>query len=142
MPDPQVLYVVTSVVVLALVAWVIAVLTRAGEVPVTAKSAAVSASGAPGGGAIARDLPEPPKTAPAAALPPTLASKSPPAPASSAAAAAVPSGAGMPSGSDVRIDVEEEEEPTGPHALILLSAVGRTDPGLKRKHNEDAYSIL
>jgi protein phosphatase len=43
---------------------------------------------------------------------------------------------------EVQIDVEEEEEPTGPHALILISAVGRTDPGLKRKHNEDAYSIL
>ena len=42
----------------------------------------------------------------------------------------------------MQIDVEEEEEPTGPHALILISAVGRTDPGLKRKHNEDAYSIL
>src|SRR4051794_31321030 len=31
MPDPQVLYVVTAVVVLALVAWVIAVLTRTGD---------------------------------------------------------------------------------------------------------------
>jgi protein phosphatase len=42
----------------------------------------------------------------------------------------------------VQVDVEEEEEPTGPHALILVTAVGRTDPGLKRKHNEDAYTIL
>jgi serine/threonine protein phosphatase PrpC len=43
---------------------------------------------------------------------------------------------------EVPIDVEEEEEPTGPSALILVTAVGRTDPGLKRKHNEDAYAIL
>jgi protein phosphatase len=42
----------------------------------------------------------------------------------------------------VPVDVEEEEEPTGPNALILVTAVGRTDPGLKRKHNEDAYAIL
>ena len=31
MPDPQVLYVVTAVVVLALIAWVVAVLTRTGD---------------------------------------------------------------------------------------------------------------
>jgi protein phosphatase len=43
---------------------------------------------------------------------------------------------------ELQIDVEEDEEPTGPHALILIAAVGRTDPGLKRKHNEDAYCIL
>jgi serine/threonine protein phosphatase PrpC len=43
---------------------------------------------------------------------------------------------------EVPVDVEEEEEPTGPSALILVTAVGRTDPGLKRKHNEDAYAIL
>jgi protein phosphatase len=43
---------------------------------------------------------------------------------------------------DVPVDIEEEEEPTGPMALILVTAVGRTDPGLKRKHNEDAYTIL
>jgi len=43
---------------------------------------------------------------------------------------------------EVPIDVDEEEEPTGPNALILVTAVGRTDPGLKRKHNEDAYAIL
>ena len=43
---------------------------------------------------------------------------------------------------EVPVDIEEEEEPTGPNALILVTAVGRTDPGLKRKHNEDAYAIL
>jgi len=35
-----------------------------------------------------------------------------------------------------------EDEPTGPYALILVTAVGRTDPGLRRTHNEDAYAIL
>jgi protein phosphatase len=43
---------------------------------------------------------------------------------------------------ELSVEVEEEEEPTGPNALILVTAVGRTDPGLKRKHNEDAYAIL
>ena len=41
MPDPQVLYVVTAVVVLALVAWVVAVLTRAGDAPDAAGTGAV-----------------------------------------------------------------------------------------------------
>jgi protein phosphatase len=36
----------------------------------------------------------------------------------------------------------DDEDPTGPHALILVTAVGRTDPGLKRANNEDAYAIL
>jgi protein phosphatase len=61
------------------------------------------------------------------------------------APSAAPVGAaslGSAASTELQIDVEEEEEPTGPHALILISAVGRTDPGLKRKHNEDAYSIL
>ena len=39
-------------------------------------------------------------------------------------------------------DLEVEEEPTGPHALILVQGVGRTDPGRRRKHNEDAYLVL
>jgi protein phosphatase len=38
--------------------------------------------------------------------------------------------------------LDDTDEPTGPNALILVTAVGRTDPGLKRKHNEDAYAIL
>jgi protein phosphatase len=37
---------------------------------------------------------------------------------------------------------DEDDDPTGPHALILVTAVGRTDPGLKREHNEDSYAIL
>lgn len=35
-----------------------------------------------------------------------------------------------------------DDEPTGPVARILVSAVGGTDQGKKRKHNEDAYVVL
>jgi serine/threonine protein phosphatase PrpC len=44
---------------------------------------------------------------------------------------------------DVEIDepATEEEEPTGPVPLILVSAVGRTDQGRRRKHNEDAFAV-
>jgi protein phosphatase len=38
-------------------------------------------------------------------------------------------------------EVEEEEEATGPYALILVNAIGRTDPGLVRKNNEDSLLI-
>jgi PPM family protein phosphatase len=34
------------------------------------------------------------------------------------------------------------EEPTGQFAYILLSAVGQTDPGKRRRRNEDAYLVL
>lgn len=37
---------------------------------------------------------------------------------------------------------ESEDDKTGPVPMILVTAVGRTDPGLKRKHNEDAYLVL
>jgi hypothetical protein len=134
MPDPQVLYVVTAVVVLALIAWVVAVLTGTGSAPAASKST-VAAAGA-GGPTPAVLENENSKTIPAS--PPTeledKKSARPP------VISALPyAGAGS---SEVQVDVEEEEEPTGPHALILISAVGRTDPGLKRKHNEDSYSIL
>jgi serine/threonine protein phosphatase PrpC len=132
MPDPQVLYVVTAVVVLALIAWVVAVLTRGGDGPEAVKGAVPATAG---GAPPLDDLNS--KTIPAA--PPVEVARS-----KSAMPSPVPlaSSAGMGGASDVQIDVEEEEEPTGPHALILISAVGRTDPGLKRKHNEDAYEIL
>ena len=137
MPDPQVLYVVTAVVVLALVAWVIAVLTRTADAPAVTKGAIPAAAGGAPSLPAAEPSP-PPKTIPASPPAEALAEKSEPA----AAPSAVPSTVASSAPTDVRIDVEEEEEPTGPHALILISAVGRTDPGLKRKHNEDAYSIL
>lgn len=38
--------------------------------------------------------------------------------------------------------VESEEQPTGPIARILVTAVGQSDPGLHRKQNEDAYVVL
>ncbi len=44
-------------------------------------------------------------------------------------------------GEDV-LDEEEPEGASGPHRLILVTAVGMTDPGLRRKHNEDAYVCL
>lgn len=46
---------------------------------------------------------------------------------------------------DIAIDdephPEDDEEPTGPVPLILVSAVGRTDQGRRRKHNEDAFAL-
>jgi protein phosphatase len=39
-------------------------------------------------------------------------------------------------------DAVVDDEPTGPVARILVSAVGGTDQGKKRKHNEDAYVVL
>lgn len=35
-----------------------------------------------------------------------------------------------------------DDDPTGPVPRILVSAVGGTDQGKKRKHNEDAYVVL
>ncbi len=46
------------------------------------------------------------------------------------------------SGPDITIDVLEDDDPTGPIPLILVTGVGRTDPGRRRKHNEDAYLAL
>jgi protein phosphatase len=48
------------------------------------------------------------------------------------------------SGPDITIDTEsmEEDDLTGPIALILVTAVGRTDAGKRRKHNEDSYLVL
>ncbi len=142
MPDPQVLYVVTAVVVLALIAWVVAVLTGTGDAADASKAGAVPATA--GGSAALPSDSDPSKTIPAAP-PDDLADKKSARPASAEATSSAGTGAatGMGAAStEVQVDVEEEEEPTGPHALILISAVGRTDPGLKRKHNEDAYSIL
>lgn len=36
----------------------------------------------------------------------------------------------------------EEDEPTGPTPRILVTAVGSTDAGRRRKHNEDAFLVL
>ena len=132
MPDPQVLYIVTAVVVLALVAWVVVVLSRpAGE----ELGGAGLAPGAGGGKKMA-------------SAPPSGAASSPSQPPSGDDKVKLDSHAEIRDDpsinvmAEVPVDVEEEEEPTGPNALILVTAVGRTDPGLKRKHNEDAYAIL
>jgi protein phosphatase len=45
-------------------------------------------------------------------------------------------------GADVPLEMEVDDDPTGPIALILVTAVGRTDPGRRRKHNEDAYLVM
>src|SRR5579859_3351456 len=115
MPDPHVLYAVTTVVVLGLIAWVIFVLLRA---PVSEPTASGSSPSDRGAAAANR-------------------SKLPEAPPSSER------GNKLDSHSEIRdepsVEVEEEEEPTGPNILILVNAVGRTDRGRKRKNNEDAY---
>jgi serine/threonine protein phosphatase PrpC len=43
---------------------------------------------------------------------------------------------------DVSVEMSVDDDPTGPVALILVTAVGRTDPGRRRKHNEDAYLVM
>lgn len=43
---------------------------------------------------------------------------------------------------DVSLEMSVDDDPTGPIALILVTAVGRTDPGRRRKHNEDAYLVM
>jgi protein phosphatase len=125
MPDAQVLYVVTVAVVLGLIAWVIVVLTRAeklGPVPVPA----LARQGAGNGPGATTD-------------PDTPAAKD----AHDRASLLNPHDEIQDSGgSVVHVEIEEDEEPTGPNALILVTAVGKTDPGLKRKHNEDAYATL
>jgi protein phosphatase len=123
MPDPQVLYIVTAVVVLALVAWVVVVLGR----PETPQEAAGKPAHAdtPAEAAAADSKDDRPKLNSHTEITDEPGS----APSVSQAA-------------EVHVDVEEEEEPTGPNALILVTAVGLTDPGLKRKHNEDAYATL
>ena len=133
MPDPHVLYVVTAVVVLGLVAWVVVVLSR----PVAEEP---QAQGTSPGGATAKSTSAPP---------PATRSKPPSQPPGDDADrkkldshSEIRDDPSVNVTAEVPVDVEEEEEPTGPNALILVTAVGRTDPGLKRKHNEDAYAIL
>jgi len=125
MPDPQVLYIVTAVVVLALVAWVVVVLSRPVE------PAQEEAGDKPKGDSKKKSSPSPESDDKARKLDSHAEIRDEP--------GATPS---ISMTADVHVDVEEEEEPTGPNALILVTAVGRTDPGLKRKHNEDAYAIL
>ncbi|HEY1693667.1 MAG TPA: PP2C family serine/threonine-protein phosphatase [Polyangiaceae bacterium] len=133
MPDPHVLYVVTAVVVLGLVAWVVVVLSRPVADETQPKAGALDAAAGKS------------STAP----PPAVRSKPPSQPPGADddrkkldSHAEISDDPSVNVTAEVPVDVEEEEEPTGPNALILVTAVGRTDPGLKRKHNEDAYAIL
>jgi serine/threonine protein phosphatase PrpC len=128
MPDPQVLYIVTAVVVLGLVSWVIVVLARPEKKeqpralprdPVVKAPEIKTAETK-----VEVNLPDRPKQ--------WLQSH---------AEIHDEPGAASPR-SSIPGETEEDEVPTGPNALILVTAVGRTDPGLKRKHNEDAYAIL
>ena len=138
MPDPQVLYIVAGVVVLGLTVWVIMVLASPGE-----EKAATA------GGPAA--VPPPGRKDARPAEPRSKGETPPP------TAVDMPKGGktwlhsyaeiqdepeGEEGGGTISLEIDEEDEPTGPHALILVTAVGRTDPGLKRKHNEDAYAIL
>lgn len=129
MPDPHVLYVVTAVVVLGLVAWVVVVLSRPSqdEPRADAPVPASKPSSPPPSGAGPRSQPPSSKDDDRRKLDSHAEIRDDPSVNITA---------------EVPVDIEEEEEPTGPNALILVTAVGRTDPGLKRKHNEDAYAIL
>jgi protein phosphatase len=128
MPDPQVLYIVTAVVVLGLVAWVVVVLGRPEEA--TAGAGKVGGSGAERAGEAGGADPDSKDDRPKLDSHTEIRDEPGLAPSVSMTSA------------DVNVDVEEEEEPTGPNALILVTSVGLTDPGLKRKHNEDAYATL
>lgn len=138
MPDPQVLYAVTAVVVLGLVAWAFAVLTRRPD-EATPQGATlrkdVALAGAAAGGAV--------MAAPTGAPAPRDEPKADDKPSNRATPKAQPvADPGEPDEMEVQVDTDEEDDQTGPQALILVTAVGKTDPGLKRKHNEDAYVIL
>ena len=134
MPDPQILYIVTAVVVLGLVTWVIVVLARPEkkEEP--------------------RALPpDRPAEAPRLEVKINLPDRQKPRLHSHAeiqdeGAAPRASVASVAEGAEPRAslpgETEEDDGPTGPNALILVTAVGHTDPGLKREHNEDAFAIL
>jgi len=97
---------------------------------------------------------KPAEPAPAPAKKPSSTSGSPDReegePEGTKVASVPPPGVGRGSGSthveaDVEIGIDDEEDAadsTGPQALILVNAHGRTDAGRRRKHNEDAYLIL
>jgi protein phosphatase len=127
MPDPQLLYIVTAAVVLGLVAWVIVVLAR--------PSIMVEGSA----GHVGLPSSSPSGTSPKVELEPNLPDHDKPWLHSHDEIhdepVEVPTRWSLPGET-------EDDGPTGPNALILVTAVGRTDPGLKRRLNEDAYAIL
>jgi serine/threonine protein phosphatase PrpC len=161
MPDPQILYVVTAVVVLGLVAWVIVVLARSeGNDAPRAPALEPGPKAAEAGHALPSAQRHPTPTienkddASAERAKPWMHSyaeiqdepSESPGPVVDATASPVVDATASPvvdaTASPVANAVDEDDSPTGPNALILVTAVGRTDPGLKRTHNEDAYAIL
>jgi protein phosphatase len=135
MPDPQVLYIVAGLVFLGLAIWVVVVLASPGEKAVTAGGPGPVAPARPRESARPKEETPPPTAVDLPKTKPWLQSyaeiqDAPEAPEAEEG------------GGTISLEIDEEDEPTGPHALILVTAVGRTDPGLKRKHNEDAYAIL
>ena len=58
---------------------------------------------------------------------------------------APPMGSGLTSAPNVEVgsvSLDGTTDDTGPNPFILVTAVGRSDPGRKRKHNEDSYLVL
>ncbi len=132
MLDP--LYILTALVAIGLVAWVIfAVLRPDDAAPATAPAPARGETAAAVVGTPAKALLEAPAAAPASAdKAPEPEAKPAVTTPTATELTAVPAAA----------HAMVEDEPTGPNTLILVTAVGRTDPGLRRSHNEDAYVIL
>jgi serine/threonine protein phosphatase PrpC len=124
MPDPQLLYIVTTAVVLGLVAWVIVVLARPERKDEGKTTTPPERSTDAPKVEVNVNLPDrhKPWLQSHAEIHDELAERESP-------RSSLPG-------------ETEEDGPTGPNALILVTAVGRTDPGLKRQHNEDAYAIL
>jgi protein phosphatase len=132
MAEVQVLYVVTAAVVVALAVWLFVVLTRMPPISAASSDGAAPQDSPPSplGEGSAREL---------GGLAAAPAEPRPPARSVAGASKPPPSA----DGADISIDsATDDDDPTGPQALILVTAVGRTDPGLKRKHNEDAYVIV
>jgi serine/threonine protein phosphatase PrpC len=113
MQDAQILYTVAGVVVAGLAAWVAKVLATAPVFEREAREAPVSSTPDRGDG-------------PPVSARPSAGDEAAPERVASAPKVAA---------------VEDDEEPTGPYAMILVTAVGTTDPGKHRPNNEDSYAI-
>jgi protein phosphatase len=138
MPDP--LYILTAIVAIGLVAWVLLALIRPGPAEVADAAPKPARADVPPAGATDATA-KPAEPAPDA--PAKVSEAAPPAPTPAAAKPVVT----VPTPTDTQLtkapaEPVPEDDPTGPNALILVTAVGRTDPGLRRSHNEDAYAIL
>ncbi len=121
MQDAQILYTVTGVVFAGLAGWVAKVLATA-PVFVPAPKATPHPPPSEGASPSSREPDAPPSSGKA----PTSARES-----IEEEIASLP-----------RVGaVEDDDEPTGPYAMILVTAAGTTDQGKHRKNNEDSYAI-